>query len=219
MANLVFYDTDHRYELDGVKVPSVTEICSHLAPPANVPPETMRMAAQRGSLVHELCELMDYDALPDEIPPEVSGYLEAYRKFCRDYRVEWIHIEHPVYSKQYGFAGTLDRYGFIQDDDVVVDLKTTANMDRAAKIKAACQTFGYSVCLSEAQGLGYATGLIVQLRKDGNYSAWFAEEIEKKYDTHIPSLFWESLDITREIGGYSWQTKSRYTATTPARLS
>lgn len=201
MANLVFYDTDHRYELDGVPVPSVTEICSHLAPPANVPPETLRMAAQRGTLVHELCELMDYDALPDEIPPEVLGYLEAYCKFCRDYMPQWTLIESPVYSESLGFAGTLDRYGMIGGKPYVVDLKTTASMDSAAKIKAACQTFAYGVCLEDNTN-HTPEGLIVQLRKDGTYTAWDRRGIELKYNISASMLFAMALAITKAIGGY-----------------
>lgn len=201
MADLVFYDADHRYELDGVKVPSVTEICSHLAPPANVPPETLRMAAQRGSLVHELCELMDYDSLPDEIPPEVFGYLEAYRKFCRDYKTEWLLIESPVYSEALGYAGTLDRYGMIGGKPYVVDLKTTASMDRAAKIKAACQTFAYGFCLEDDTD-NTPEGLIVQLRKDGTYTAWDRFGIELNYKISASMLFATALAITKAIGGY-----------------
>lgn len=201
MANLVFFDEGHRYELDGVPVPSVTEICSHLAPPANVPPETLRMAAQRGSLVHELCMLMDYEALPDEIPPEVVGYLEAYRKFLRDYRPDWIHVEYPVYSERNGFAGTLDRYGMIDGKPYVVDLKTTANMDRAAKIKAACQTFAYSECIDESKH-SLPQGMVVQLRKNGTYTAWDRTLLEVDLTFSSPALFAFALVITKAIGGY-----------------
>lgn len=201
MANLVFFDEGHRYELDGVPVPSVTEICSHLAPPANVPPETLRMAAQRGSLVHELCMLMDYDALPDEIPPEVVGYLEAYRKFLRDYRPDWIYVEYPVYSERNGFAGTLDRFGIIGGEAYVVDLKTTANMDRPAKIKAACQTFAYGDCLADSKH-NIPQGMVVQLRKDGTYTAWTRHELELRCRFSAPYLFAFALTIAKNMGGY-----------------
>lgn len=203
-AVLQFDEATHVYTLDGIKVPSVTEITGLLSPiDANNP--IIQQASRRGSLVHEYCEQIDYGAPPDEVEPELIGYLKAYQCFLRDYRPEWLFIENAVHSETHGFAGRIDRLGYIDHKITLVDLKTTASFDRIAKIKLACQLAGYEIAENETNALKIEQKIGVQLKKDGTYTIHDTQNIEHKYNFFAKPMFHDLLTITNIIGGYTWQ--------------
>ena len=84
MAEFLFDEATHTYTLDGVVIPSVTEICSPITCGKYPPVGVVQQAAARGTRVHELCALYDMDALPDEIEAGLVGYVKAWAAFCRD---------------------------------------------------------------------------------------------------------------------------------------
>ena len=205
MAQLLFYDeATHTYAIDGIKVPSVTEIVG-LLNSVDMNNPMIRQAAVRGSLVHEYCEAIDYGAAPDEVEPELVGYLRAYNAFLRDYRPDWLYVERPLYSAVHGYAGTLDRLGCIDGKITIVDLKTNASFDRTAKIKLACQLFGYAEMFEERYAIKVQDRFGVQLKKDGTYTVHNPHKHELKYGFDAERLFWQLLEITKITGGYKWQ--------------
>lgn len=133
------------------------------------------------------------------------GYVTAYLAFLRDYRPEWLYIETPLHSEEHGYAGRVDRIGYIDKAVTVVDIKTTASMDRAAKIKLACQLAGYTDAFEERYGIKVSGGLGVQLKKDGKYTVHEQRKIESKYGFMSRPMFYDLLTITNIIGGYTWQ--------------
>lgn len=126
MANLVFYDTGHIYELDGVQLPSVSEMTRFISREiyGTVTQFTLDNAAERGTKVHKLCEALDkYGEC--EAPEDVSGYVMAYLKFLKEHKPEWKEIETAHYHPDKIYAGTLDRYGTLDGRSAVVDIKTS----------------------------------------------------------------------------------------------
>lgn len=204
MAVLQFDEATHVYTLDGIKVPSVTEITGLLSPiDANNP--IIQQASRRGSLVHEYCEQIDYGAPPDEVEPELIGYLKAYQCFLRDYRPEWLNIEDLLCSKFHGFAGRRDRLGIIDKRLTQVDIKTTASFDRIAKIKLACQLAGYAIADNEYNPPRIMQNFGVQLKQDGTYTIHNTKNIEQKYGFDARHTFLQLLSLTKLTGGYTWQ--------------
>ena len=131
MAEFLFDEATHTYTLDGVVIPSVTEICAPITCGKYPPVGVVQQAAARGTRVHELCALYDMDALPDEIEAGLVGYVKAWAAFCRDYKPVWTHIEFPLYGEidpGQPFAGTIDRIGEIDGRTRVVDCLTTPNL-------------------------------------------------------------------------------------------
>ena len=186
MAEFLFDESTHTYTLDGVVIPSVTEICAPITAGKYPPVGVVQQAAARGTRVHELCALYDMDALPDEIEAELVGYVKAWAAFCRDYKPVWRHIELPLYgSPDTGlpFAGTLDRIGEIDGRTRVVDIKTTASLDRPAKVALCEQITGYE-WLADLNKIdvSYGDGMGVQLFADGNYRVHLIADISQKYD-------------------------------------
>lgn len=127
-----FDEATHTYTLDGVELPSVTHIIRYLAVDKanNADPNMALMARERGSAVHEATVVYDYSGeIPDDFPAEYAPYLEAYAQFCRDYHPKWELIEHSMGDRVFGFAGTLDRFGLIDGEYAILDIKTSYKID------------------------------------------------------------------------------------------
>ena len=155
-----FDPTTHIYTVNGVPVPSVTQV---LAETGFIDKTWYTPAgAWRGTIVHEMLALWDCSSLdPASIDPKIAGYLEAWKKFCKEWnREEFSAIERPLYSPL-GFAGTPDRV--YVDSFFVVDIKT-------GEIPwwAPLQIAGYVELLISAGSLW--SGLAVGVREDGTYT-------------------------------------------------
>ena len=197
----IYNEEEHSYTVDGKRVPSVTEIVGLLT--AGKYQDTnaamMEQAKRRGTAVHELCELIDCGIDPEEleIPPDLVGYVNAYLAFLRDYRPEWDYLEKVVFTSEY--AGRADRIGTIDGKKCVVDIKTTANMDRLSKLSLYFQLRAYGNAVG-----GIQTGLGVQLRTNGRYTVHRMEKIRDNYlQNKNPGILWGGLlETTKLIGGY-----------------
>ena len=193
MAEFLFDEATHTYTLDGVVIPSVTEICAPITCGKYPPVGVVQQAAARGTRVHELCALYDMDALPDEIEAELVGYVKAWAAFCRDYKPVWQYIERPLHGEidaGQPFAGTLDRIGVIDGFNRVVDIKTTSNLDRPSKVSLCCQIAGYE-WLADLNDIpiDFGYGLGVQLFKAGEYRVHATNDIRGKYGFSGVALF------------------------------
>lgn len=137
--------------VDGKRLPSVTEICRFLAydTAANAKPWLRDEAAERGSRIHAWCALYDYEDLNlDAVEQDARPYVRAYLSFCRDYHPVWDYIEHHMGSVSMGYAGTLDRYGTIDGQRVLLDIKTGY---RLQKVPLSAQLAGYALLLQKEQ--------------------------------------------------------------------
>lgn len=184
-----FDEATHTYSLDGKKLPSVTEICGLLNNWGDINPAILMQAARRGTVVHEYCELVDYGVDEDgiECEPELAGYVIAYMRFLRDYKPLWEMVEQKVYSDQFGFAGTLDRFGTIDGKPVLLDIKTSSSVNKLQKIIWACQLSAYVLLLAKEDQDIRRWNLV--LKRDGKYQIIDASESEKKYAFSGFSLF------------------------------
>lgn len=165
--NVKFYEAEHRYTVDGVEVPSVTEVCRFLAYDyKSDKPWLARVAADRGTRVHEACAMIDYGEDPDE-DFETAGYLKAYRRFLNDYRPGWEGIEYIAGDTLLGIAGTVDRFGTLYDGRTcILDIKTGSQL-HDAPLQA--QLTGYKRLLALDRGFYPDYLYALQLSKDGTY--------------------------------------------------
>ena len=205
MAEFLFDEATHTYTLDGVVIPSVTEICAPITCGKYPPVGVVQQAAARGTRVHELCALYDMDALPDEIEAGLVGYVKAWAAFCRDYKPVWTHIELPLYGEidpGQPFAGTLDRIGDIDGRTRVVDIKTAASLDRPAKVALCEQITGYE-WLADLNGIEAfcGAGMGVQLFASGNYRVHLIAAIAQKYDFMRSETFWSLRELYKITKG------------------
>ena len=146
MQKITFDQENHRYYIDGVEVPSVTTVCRFLAyDQKSDKPWLARVAADRGTSVHEACAAIDYGLYPEETE-DISGYLKAYRRFLKDYRPDWEGIVEL-------------RAG--------LDIKTGTQL-HDAPLRA--QLTGYKRLLALDRGFYPEYLYALQLSKDGTYT-------------------------------------------------
>jgi hypothetical protein len=199
---LIFHEENHTYELDGVKLPSVTEILSPFSGNGSINPATLQHAAHRGHLVHSYTELIDYGVPPEDIDivPELAGYVSAYLRFLRDWQPTWELIEHPVhYGKAY--AGTLDRYGMVDGTPILLDIKSTSGASRQQKVVWALQLEGYDRALPPKHPKR-AKHIDLHLKSNGKYTLYDAADTEKRYGFDSRTMFDSCLRIHKaRFGG------------------
>lgn len=214
---IVFDEVEHLYLVDGQEVPSVTTILKPLTDRGygKVNPSVLEYAANRGRAVHEALEVYDLGG-ELEVVPETEGYIRAYLEWEQIYRPRWIGVEQIVYSENYGYIGTLDRVGSLNNRELaVVDIKTS-QPTKEALISVCCQTAAYEVAYNEANGK-FDTYLDMYiplsrfglfLKPDGTYRVVNCVEYESKYGFSGHQVFKRLLD-THKLITRILETKAR----------
>lgn len=164
-TGLHFDEASHTYAHDGVRVPSVTQILEAvgIVDYSHLPPETREMALERGRVVHLYTQYDDQAALDDSlVDPHIAPYLAAWRRFRRECRFVPTEIERRLYNAKFGYAGTLDRVGYMPVyRRVLLDIKTNV-----AEEWVRLQLAGYAGARPDP--LTY-TRVCVELRADESY--------------------------------------------------
>lgn len=127
MAQLIFYDNQHLYEVDGVKMDSVSEILRFLSREEYGDIDQYRLdnAASRGTAVHTACEVL-YKYKTVECTPDIEPYVMAFLQFLKDHKCEFTDIEKPLADVERGIAGTPDLCGTVDGEETIVDMKAQA---------------------------------------------------------------------------------------------
>lgn len=170
MAQLLFYDTEHKYEVDGVKLPSVSEILRFMSRDiyGDVNQYTLDTAAERGTQIHKATEMLDKLG-EAEIDDEYAPYLNAYIQFLREHAVQWTQIERRMYHPGKGYAGTIDRFGLVDGAPTLLDIKSVSSVKKTV-VKA--QLNGYED-MRRANGMDVAQRLCcLHLKRDGKYTLY-----------------------------------------------
>jgi hypothetical protein len=141
--SLTFDGATHIYELDGVRVPSVTGILkdSGLIDFASIPPTFLERARERGSAVHAAIHYynerdLDVAKFCEDFP-QYAGFLHAWMDFCSQRRFVPVLNEYRVASRRHRVAGTLDCLGLLDGSAVLLDFKTGRPHDVAANLQTA----------------------------------------------------------------------------------
>ena len=193
----------HEYSVDGEKIPSVSEILNPLNAERYglLNAMVLQEAARRGTAVHEATEQIDYELEPDE-DPEIEGYVNAYYQFLFDHDADWLMIEQIVpYYRCEGeppiYAGTVDRFGWVDDELAVVDIKTYASMSTEAQLTASCQTALYRDAImwgKDSWADDYTKPIkryVLHLKKDGKYRLIDLDNFDEKRGWNGPAMAWE----------------------------
>lgn len=125
MPLFTFDPSLHLYRLDGVEIPSVTQILREAGLVSHL--NGFQEAVYRGLYAHEACEYLDLNDLDwRTVHPAYAGYVRAYERFKSDTGFVPELIEYQAFHPVYRYAGTLDRRGLIDGKPVLLDLKTGA---------------------------------------------------------------------------------------------
>lgn len=177
--NFYFDPSSHTYYLNGEKLISVTTILRH-AGFFNYYGYDGGMAADRGSAVHAVTELEDKGVLKmEELPNPLSGYIEGWRKFKEDMKIQVLSSEEPVFNPIYKYAGTLDRRILWKGKEAIIDIKSGVSAPWHA-----LQTSAYARCFDRP-----LLRFCLYLSNDGNYS------LEEHRDTTDWDVFRSAVTV------------------------
>lgn len=120
---LEFSESSHTYLLDGIIVPSVTQVIGRPEEYSHVDTETLAKAAERGTAVHKSIE--NYCKGEDDGTEAVWDY----KRLEKRAGIKPIYNEIPVIIDE-RIAGRVDMVAEIQGEKAVVDIKTTSTLNK-----------------------------------------------------------------------------------------
>ena len=179
-----FIEESHTYLVDGMIVPSVTQIMKPLSDQyyGATSPEVLQNAARRGTEVHKAIYDLEQTGMAQEgnASPYVQNYLVAKKLKGFKPLMQEFQLTDGV------FCGTLDMLAELNGQQVIIDLKCTSQLNKEL---AEVQLAGYQE-LCEKNGIGVDATYILHLKRDTyklykiypNIQKW--TELKKEYISH-----------------------------------
>lgn len=167
MAQLTFFDEKHVYEINGQKIPSVSEIMRFASREVYSGIDQWRLdnAADRGTRVHDATLAIDESGSAD-VDADIALYVEAYVGFLKKFHPRYIASELALADTQAWFAGRLDRCAIINKKCVLLDIKTSARIETRL-VQAQLTAYAW---LWERNGKGKVDELyVLHLLGDGQF--------------------------------------------------
>jgi len=179
---LLFDEPTHRYTLDGVAVPSVTQVlrAGGLFDAFDRLPEGVRLGAlERGRLVHQALHYLNEQDL-DLVQfardfPELQGYVQGWIDFCAQRAFVPMLCEYRLASRRHQLAGTADCFGELDGHGALVDFATGGAPIGKDLQTSAYLSMAYEASLEDARLAQYldthpvVKRFAVLLRKDGGF--------------------------------------------------
>ena len=166
-SELEFMEKDHVYKLNGIEIPSVTQVMEPLSTAhySGINAAVLDKAAARGTAVHNAIENYLLFGI-DDIPGEFGGYYEAFKKWWTDASPILVGTEHRVYHKVARYAGTIDLVCEVGGKLMLVDIKTSSQI---IEMLTRVQLEAYQKAVNSHQMPIEGKG-ILHLTRDGKYT-------------------------------------------------
>lgn len=165
MSVLHFDEASHTYTVDGVVVPSVTQILAPLNDLSFIKPDALQYKRDLGTAVHKATELHDLGELDeDSVADVVRPYLDAWIRLRRETKLEILGMEKRVYHPAHRYCGTYDRLVKFDGRRCMWDLKTGAMYPSYGP-----QTAAYKNAEEKESGKRIEGRHTIELRDDGTY--------------------------------------------------
>lgn len=94
-------------------------------------------AADLGKAVHAVIEAHVLDKPVPETALLIRPHMQQFARFCEDFRPRWLMSEATVYSRQYGYAGTLDAIAELDGVTWLLDVKSGKDVYPEAALQLA----------------------------------------------------------------------------------
>lgn len=161
---LTFDEGPHIYRLDGIEIPSVSEIMEPIraAHYAGISDKTLENAANKGTAVHNAIEnFLKFEI--EDVSAEHYGYFAAFMDWYRYRHPELIGSEIRMYHKILRYGGTCDLLCIIDEKVWLIDFKTTYTI---SEMSCGVQLEGYAQAFAS---FGYKIDqkMILHLKRDG----------------------------------------------------
>lgn len=121
----IVLDSDHRYFVDGVRKPGVTEILDF----NGLIPQFSKndFAAEKGSAIHLAAKLLFQGCLDwSTVDERIVQYVRSLELFISTTGFKALSVEQAGYQRVFDYCGTWDVTGMFSNDsnDIVIDLKS-----------------------------------------------------------------------------------------------
>lgn len=196
LIELEFDEETHTYYFDNKVIPGVTTVIKPLMNFDNINEEVLQRKSVLGTAAHKATELFDEDNLDESsVHPAIIPYLDAWKKFRDETKIEILSSEAKVFYQKYGYAGTYDRIALLYGSPCLIDIKCTSVLGP----HVGTQLAAYKEAHNATNDFQVSNRFAVQLRPDGTYRLQ-----EYKDRTDFP-VFLSCLQI------YKWKNKHAIT--------
>lgn len=165
MTSKYYDEENHKYYVDGVERPSITEITKPISSERlnALQMALVENARKRGSRCHELAEeyLLLGELDIDEIEAEYFPYIQQFVLWVKTYRPKVLFTEKRLFGEE--FCGTLDLICEIDGKIINVDYKFTSAIDKKS---LSVQLEGY-YRLAKENGIHIDESWFLHIKKDG----------------------------------------------------
>ncbi|MBQ6679499.1 MAG: hypothetical protein IJM76_05695 [Lachnospiraceae bacterium] len=177
LDELSFDEKSHIYFLNGVQIPSVTQIIKPVSDSTYgaVSPLVLERASVRGTAVHKAIEnYLKYGIVT--VPDEFSGYTAAFLAWMDKRNPDVEASELRFYHKLMRYAGTVDLIAVINGKRTLVDFKTSSTViEKTHRL----QLEGYTMGL-KSFGIEIEDKLNLYLKNDGTYNEVFYDAVDRE---------------------------------------
>lgn len=125
----------------------VTAILSRYSDFSAIDPDTLARAADRGTRVHNYCEMYANNIFIPSVDDDCKNYFEAYQRWFDSHVEHVLLVEKRIYNDDYRITGQIDLIAKIKGDDdySIIDIKTPATSSKTW----ALQTAAYKMMAKE----------------------------------------------------------------------
>ena len=126
-----FIEDGHIYLMDGVIIPSVSEILHFIFPNkyAGIDKEVLNKKAEYGSKIHEAIESIEQNKILPELDSIQEFSINQYKRLKEKYKIEVISQEQMINFKD-NYCGRFDMIAKVNGFYSLCDIKTTATLDK-----------------------------------------------------------------------------------------
>lgn len=127
-----FIEDEHLYLYNGLYIiPSVTQILEKVFPDKykDIPKEVLNKKASYGTTIHKYIEEYEKGIITTKLNYIQEASIDQYIKLKDKYNIQVLEQEQLVHYKDV-YAGTFDIYGKVDDEIALIDIKTTAKLDK-----------------------------------------------------------------------------------------
>jgi hypothetical protein len=165
VVNTYYDEENHKYYVNDVETPSVTEIANPISAERlnALQMSLVERARERGKRCHELFEeyLLLGELDTEEIETEYFPYVKQFVLWAKTYRPRVLFTEKKLYGTD--FCGTADLICEIDGKSIIVDYKVTSVIDKKS---LSVQLEGYDR-LAKANGIHIDESWFLHIKKDG----------------------------------------------------
>jgi len=152
----------------------------------------MNRAGQFGTEAHAYIENLLQTNKPEEIPENMKWIHKNFNQWLEDYNFKSIELEKSIHSIKYGYAGTADAVGYIDDSLIVLDWKTSTRLYYENLLQASA----YANAYGELTGNIVKKAGVLRLEKaKSGYEFKQIDDISKHFITFRAVLWlWRSVN-------------------------